>query len=61
MKIFLSVVTLLIAGFAFSQDKNTGVIQGKVIDFETGEGLPSAQVELVEKAKIDAATIQILE
>ncbi len=51
MKIFLSVVTLLIAGFAFSQDKNTGVIQGKVIDSETGEGLPSAQVELVEKTK----------
>ena len=51
MKIFLSVVTLLIAGFAFSQDKNTGVIQGKIIDSETGEGLPSAQVELVEKTK----------
>ncbi|WP_294679828.1 TonB-dependent receptor [uncultured Fluviicola sp.] len=51
MKIFLSVVTLLVAGFAFSQDKNTGVIQGKVIDSETGEGLPSAQVELVEKTK----------
>lgn len=51
MKIFLSVVTLLIAGFAFSQDKNTGVIQGKVIDSETGEGLPSAQVELVEQTK----------
>jgi hypothetical protein len=51
MKIFLSVVTILIAGFAFSQDKNTGVIQGKVIDSETGEGLPSAQVELVEKTK----------
>lgn len=51
MKIFLSVVTLLIAGFAFSQDKNTGVIQGKIIDSETGEGLPSAQVELIEQAK----------
>jgi hypothetical protein len=51
MKIFLSVVTLLIASFAFSQDKNTGVIQGKVIDSETGEGLPSAQVELVEQTK----------
>lgn len=51
MKIFLSVVTLLIAGFAFSQDKSTGVIQGKVIDSETGEGLPSAQVELVEQTK----------
>lgn len=51
MKIFLSVVTLLIAGFAFSQDKNTGVIQGKVIDSETGEGLPSAQVELIEQSK----------
>lgn len=51
MKIFLSVVSLLIAGLAFSQDKNTGVIQGKVIDSETGEGLPSAQVELMEQSK----------
>nr|WP_294858786.1 TonB-dependent receptor [uncultured Fluviicola sp.] len=51
MKLFLSVVSLLIVGFAFSQDKNTGVIQGKVIDSETGEGLPSAQVELVEQSK----------
>lgn len=51
MKIFLSVVSLLIVGFAFSQDKSTGVIQGKVIDSETGEGLPSAQVELVEQSK----------
>lgn len=51
MKIFLSVVSLLIAGLAFSQDKNTGVIQGKVIDSETGEGLPSAQVELIEQGK----------
>ena len=51
MKIFLSVVSLLIVGFAFSQDKSTGVIQGKVIDSETGEGLPSAQVELVESTK----------
>lgn len=51
MKLFLSVVSLLIAGFAFSQDKSTGVIQGKVIDSETGEGLPSAQIELVEQSK----------
>ncbi|MGV3610059.1 MAG: TonB-dependent receptor domain-containing protein [Fluviicola sp.] len=51
MKIFLSVVSLLIVGFAFSQDKNTGVIQGKVIDSETGEGIPSAQVELIEQTR----------
>ena len=52
MKIFLSVVSLLLlVSIAFSQDKNTGVIQGKVIDSETGEGLPSAQVELIEQSK----------
>ncbi|AEA44837.1 TonB-dependent receptor [Fluviicola taffensis] len=51
MKIFLSVVSLMIVSFAFGQDKNNGVIQGKVIDSETGEGLPSAQVELVEQTK----------
>jgi hypothetical protein len=51
MKIFLSVVSLMIVGLAFGQDKNNGVIQGKVIDSETGEGLPSATVELVEQTK----------
>lgn len=50
MKIILSVVSFLIVSFAFSQDKSTGVIQGKVIDSETGEGLPSAQVELIEQS-----------
>lgn len=56
MRIFLSVVSLLLVSIGFSQDKNaqdkgTGVIQGKIIDSETGEGLPSAQVELVQQGK----------
>lgn len=51
MKIFLSVVSILLVSIGFAQDKSTGVIQGKVIDAETGEGLPSAQVELIQLNK----------
>lgn len=49
MKLFASVIMLFSSLLVFSQGKAYGVIQGKIIDSETGEGLPSAQVELVDK------------
>lgn len=51
MKNWLSLFFVVGALFAFGQDKSTGVISGTVIDAEIGEGLPSAQIELVETAQ----------
>lgn len=48
MKNWLTLFFVAGALFAFGQDKSTGVISGTIIDSEIGEGLPSAQIELVE-------------
>lgn len=51
MKNWLTSIFILTAILSYGQDKSTGVIEGTVLDSETGEGLPDAQVELVETAQ----------
>jgi hypothetical protein len=51
MKNLLTTLFILTTLLSFGQDKTTGVIQGTVIDSETAEGLPSAQVELIETSE----------
>lgn len=47
MKFVFTICTLLSLFTVFAQDKNTGSIQGKVIDGITGETIPGVIVELI--------------
>lgn len=51
MKCFVFVLLLLIGYGSFGQLQHKGVIQGKIVDVETGEGLPSAVVELLDRSE----------